>query len=61
MDASEQTEILCDAVHGTMKAAHMLAQEEGVSPKLWEAIPEGARSAMNEAYAQGYNDAAQDA
>lgn len=60
MDADDMTEVLCDAVHGTMKAAHQLAQEEGVSPKLWAAILEGARLAMDEAYAAGYNDAAGD-
>jgi len=59
MTKEEQDEVLCDAVHGSMKAAHMLAQEENVSSKLWESILEGARQAMDEAYAQGYNDAAQ--
>lgn len=60
MTKEEQDEVLCDAVHGTMKAAYMLAQEEGVSSKLWESILEGARQAMDEAYSQGYNDAARD-
>ena len=45
-DEERRETILCDMVHGTMKAAYFKAQAAGVPEDVWEACLEGARTAM---------------